>query len=116
MDMAEEGQEDAIDWQLWLERGSWFVLFAGIGGIAVRTIPIIFFTIFDRLRFFNQGLELNPSISVWGLFHPFGQLLYESAIVVALFLLLRLLIIGVPVLVELKQAVVGEDGYADESE
>ena len=48
MTSAAENKESSIDWRLWFERGSWFVLFAGLGGIAGRSIPSLFFQIFDK--------------------------------------------------------------------
>ena len=102
-----------VDRELWLERGSWFVLYAGLGGVAARTVPGIFFNVFSKLHFYTQGLVPNQDFNSALFVVNLAQMLHESAIVVASFLLIRLLIIGVPAIIELKNSVIHDEATED---
>jgi hypothetical protein len=88
---------DAFDsWEPWLDLGSWLVLIAGVGGVAFRA--------FSSLAF---DVSLDRPFLFW--LSVAGHGLVDVAKVGALFLILRLLIVGVPVLLELHEGSVGDE-------
>ena len=107
---SEEPQESSINWHLWFERGSWFVLIAGIVGTAPRIVSMLL-GVLEILERAEQDVFERSNLLFF--FSSTLQVVYDLAIVVAVFLILRMLIIAVPALVELKDVVVMGDDDED---
>ena len=99
---TDKDDDDFFDWELWFERGSWFVLFAGIGGTAARALTSIYFILLAPPPV-DQAFQFGRMITT------VGQGFLDLAIVVSLFLLLRLLLLAVLAMLELRDSVIFDD-------
>ena len=103
---AQQTQGPVDRWQPWLARGPWLVLALGALGVALRLLGSIG-QLLDALEAGAADIPIRGWVA-----STVGQALIDAALVAFLALALRVLLVGLPTLQGLRDAVAGGEEAA----